>query len=169
MLALVFFIASAVLFTAVNLVPGDPVSLRLKNPDPERVAAIRAELGLDDPLIYQYLHYITSFVRGNWGDSLITGQKVREEIREYFPATLELALVALFLGVILGLGAAFCAQWFKFCLWRNIALGLGALGLTVPIFWLGFMFIVVGSLWLGWFPSGGRFDFALPIPKAAGF
>ena len=168
-LLLVFFIASAVIFTAVNLVPGDPVSLRLKNPDPERVAAIRAELGLDEPLINQYLHYITSFVRGDWGDSLITGQTVREEISEYFPATLELALVALFLGVLLGLGAAFSAQWFKSGLWRNTALGLGALGLTVPIFWLGFLFIVVGSLWLGWFPSGGRFDFTLPIPQGSGF
>jgi len=169
MLILVFVIASVVIFTAVNLIPGDPVSLRLKNPDPTRVAAIRTELGLNKPLPHQYFYYVTSFVQGNWGKSLITGQKVREEISTYFPATIELALIALFLGVILGLGVTLSTQCFKSTLWRNTAFSLGALGLTVPIFWLGFMFIVVGSLWLGWFPSGGRFDFTLPVPQGSGF
>ncbi len=168
-LLLVFISASAILFTAVNFVPGDPISLRLKNPDPERVAAIRKELGLDAPLLHQYLHYTINFLRGKWGESLITGQKVSEEINEYFPATMELALIALILGVTLGLIAALCAQWFKFSLWRNTALALGALGLTVPIFWLGLMLIVVGSLWMGWFPTGGRFDYAMPLPRGSGF
>lgn len=169
LLVTVYLFSSITLFIAVNLVSKDPVSLRIKNPDPARVEQIRNELGLNDPMPLRYLHYIIDFARGDWGASLISGLPVRVEMAEFLPATLELALAALILGVLLGVTTALAAQWLQWAVFRKLAQGLGALGLTVPIFWLGMMFIVVGSYKLGWFPTGGRFDFARETPEGSGF
>ncbi len=167
--AFVYLVASLVLFTAVKLVPGDPVSLRLKRPDPVRVEQIRTELGLNDPLPQQYFHYATNFFRLRWGNSLISGRPVIDEMTEFFPATLELTLAALFVGIFVGIAVALASRWSRGIVLRKLAVVLGALGLTVPIFWLGLMFIVIGSLWLGWFPVGGRFDYSLGVPDGSGF
>ena len=169
LLACVFLLASLVLFCAVKLVPGDPVALRMKNPDPVRVEAIRESLGLNDPLPVQYGRYLVNFLSGSWGNSLITGQSVGGQMREFFPATLELALAALLLGVSAGIAAALGAQWLRWGVLGRVSSGFGALGLAVPNFWLGLMLIVTGSYWLGWFPAGGRFDFAREMPRGTGF
>ena len=165
----VFLFASLALFCAIKLVPGDPVALRMKNPDPARVAAIRESYGLNDPLPVQYVRYLGNFLSCSWGESLVTGREVRGQIKEFFPATLELAIAALVLGVASGIIAAFGAQWLRWRIFARISSGLGALGLTMPIFWVGLMLIVAGSFWLGWFPAGGRFDFAREMPEGTGF
>ena len=94
----VFLGASLVLFTMIRLLEGDPVSLRLKNPDPELVALERTRLGLDDPLPLQYFNYLGRFVSGDWGRSLITERPVAEDIASRLAATLELTLAAMALG-----------------------------------------------------------------------
>ena len=169
LLVLVFVLASFFLHLAVNALPGDPIALRMKNPDPEKVAQLREQLGLEQPFLVRYGHYVTDFLTLDWGRSLISGRPVVDEIGEFFPATLELVLVALLVGVSIGLVTAFSARWLQWPALRTVSLSLGAVGLTVPIFWLGLIFIVIGSYALGWFPVGGRFDFANELPNGRFF
>ncbi|MFP4541277.1 MAG: ABC transporter permease, partial [Opitutales bacterium] len=70
----IFLLGSVLVFLAVQAMPEDPIALRVKNPDPVRVAAIRADLGLDDPLLQQYGRYLADFARGDWGASLVSGR-----------------------------------------------------------------------------------------------
>lgn len=165
----VFLGASLVLFTMIRLLEGDPVSLRLKNPDPELVALERARLGLDDPLPLQYLNYLGRFVSGDWGHSLITQRPVAEDIASRLTATLELTLAAMALGALYGIPVALLASSSKSWWLRKASHGLGVIGVVIPIFWLGFILIVVGSLWLQVFPTEGRFDFTYDKPHVTGF
>ncbi len=165
----VFLGASLVLFTMIRLLEGDPVSLRLKNPDPELVAMERARLGLDDPLPLQYFNYLGRFVSGDWGRSLITERPVAEDIASRLAATLELTLAAMALGALYGIPVALLASSSKSWWLRKVSHGLGVIGVVIPIFWLGFILIVVGSLWLQVFPTEGRFDFTYDKPHVTGF
>lgn len=164
LLLAIFLLAASGLFLAVRAVPGDPVAARLKRPDPVRVAAIRADLGLDDSRWVQWQRYLGHFVTGNWGRSISSGRVVTDDVAEFFPATIELSLAALGLGIIFGTAMAVGAEVFRWAAVRRLALGLGTIGLTVPVFWVGLVALVVGSGWLGWFPSSGRFDIMLAPP-----
>jgi len=168
-LATVLVGASLVLFTAVHQIPGDPIMLRMKNPPPEVAGAERERLGLDEPLPMQYLHYVGGFVRGDWGRSFQSNRPVFKDVMSYLPATLELSIAALTLGTLVGVPLALLATAARVRIFRILAHGSGVIGLVVPIFWLGIMLIVVGNLWLGAFPSGGRWDFAYDLPRTTGF
>ncbi len=153
----------------IRLLEGDPISLRLKNPDPEMVALERERLGLDDPLPVQYIRYIKNFVSGDWGRSLITQRPVAEDIFARFTATMELTLAAMALGILYGIPVALLASSSRSWWLRKISHGLGVIGVVIPIFWLGFLLIVVGSLWLQVFPAEGRFDYIYDKPHVSGF
>ncbi|MGH8021704.1 MAG: ABC transporter permease [Opitutaceae bacterium] len=166
----IFLIASTALFFAIRAVPGDPIALRLKNPDPARVAEERARLGLDQPVHVQWLRYVSSFVSGDWGRSLTSGRLVRVDVGQFFPATLELGLSGLLIGIVVGVLTAVFAEVFRVGALRRLSFLLGTLGLTVPIFWIGMLMLIAGSWWLGWFPSSGRIDLAtIPPPARTGF
>ncbi len=165
----VFVVASVLVFAAVESMPEDPVSLRVKNPDPARIAEIRASLGLDDPWPVRLGRHMTDFLSGNWGESLISGRSVRAEIATYFPATLELGVLALLLGTSVGMLLVLGSEATG---WRGLQHGasaLGALGLTVPIYWIGLVLVVVFAVFLGWLPVSGRYDFTLGQPQGTGF
>jgi ABC-type dipeptide/oligopeptide/nickel transport system permease component len=161
--------ASVLLFTAIHMLEGDPISLRLKNPDPETVARERERLGLNDPMPVQYVRYIFEFVKGDWGRSLITQRPVVDDVFSRLTATLELTLSAMFLGVLYGIPIALFASSGSGWIYRKISHGLGVIGVVIPIFWLGFILIVVGSLWLNLFPTEGRFDYTYDKPDVTGF
>ena len=161
--------ASILLFSAIHLLEGDPIALRLKNPDPETVAAERERLGLNEPITTQYVTYVTSFVQGDWGRSLISQRPVAEDVFSRLTATLELTLSAMTLGLLYGIPIALYASSSSTWIYRKISHGLGVIGVVIPIFWLGFIMIVVGSLWLNIFPTEGRFDYTFDKPDVTGF
>lgn len=161
--------ASLLLFTAIHMLEGDPIALRLKNPDPETVALERERLGLNAPMPVQYVKYVSKFVTGDWGRSLITQRPVLQDVFSRLTATLELTLAAMTLGLLYGIPIALFASSSSAWIYRKISHGLGVLGVVVPIFWLGFIMIVVGSLWLNIFPSEGRFDYTFDKPDVTGF
>lgn len=161
--------ASLLLFTAIHMLEGDPIALRLKNPDPETVAIERERLGLNDPLVTQYVHYVVGFLKGDWGRSFITQRPVVEDVFSRLAATLELTLSAMFLGLLYGIPIALFASSSSAWIYRKLSHGLGVIGVVVPIFWLGFILIVVGSLWLNVFPTEGRFDYSYDKPDVTGF
>jgi ABC-type dipeptide/oligopeptide/nickel transport system permease component len=166
LLLAIFVLAATALFLAVRAVPGDPVALRLKRPDPVRVAALRAQLGLDDPAPVQWVRYLGNFATGNWGRSITSNRVVLDDVAEYLPATIELSLAALGLGIVLGAAMAIGAEVFRFEMLRRLSFALGTIGLTVPVFWVGLLLLVIGSAWLGWFPSSGRLDVSIITPPA---
>ncbi len=168
-LALVFCLASFALFLALEAMPEDPVSLRVKNPDPARIAEIRKGLGLDDPWALRYLRGVREFVTLDWGRSLITGREVRAEVARCLPATLELSVIALLLGTLAGLVLVLGAHATGRRRLLQPVRALAALGLTVPIFWIGLLLILLFAVQLGWLPVGGRFDFSWPAPAGTGF
>lgn len=168
-LAATFLVVGFLLFLAIRAIPGDPVALRLKSPDPVRVAQERERLGLDRPLAAQYVRQTQDFVRGDWGRSFGTGRLVAEDVRSFLPATLELALAAMFLGIVSGAAWAFLAERSRVRWIGAFSYSIGMLGLTVPIYWIGLLLLIVGSLWLGWFPPGGRMGAGVDVPARSGF
>lgn len=153
--------ASLAIFAAISAIPGDPIQLRFgKVVDAERVAVERERLGLDRPWLEQYLISQQRFLVGDWGNSLSNGRATTKDVALFMPATMELSLCAMALGVAGGLSVALFAALGTHPWLARVANAMGSIGLVVPIFWIGIMLLVVGSLWLGWFPMGGRFDMA---------
>ena len=165
----IFLIASFGIFLALEAMPEDPVSLRVKNPDPARIMEIRDSLGLNDPWPVRYVRGVGDFVTLDWGQSLISGRPVREEVARFLPATIELSVLGVLFGTALGIGMVLVAHATGWRFLLQPVRGLAALGLTVPIFWIGLLFILFFSVEIGLLPVGGRFDFAHPSPTGTGF
>jgi peptide/nickel transport system permease protein len=145
-LVFVLFGVSIVAFLLIRLVPGDAVAIMLganTEVTPERIAELRARIGLDQPMVVQYLHWIGAVLQGDFGLSLWTRRPVISEIAANLPPTIELALLALIVGATLALPlgvmmARLRGRGFE------IALQIGSVaGLTVPSFWLGIMMILL--------------------------
>ena len=136
---------------------GDPVVFLLgQDATPEQIRELRADLGLDQPFIVQFWHFILNAVQGEFGLSLRQGSKVSRLIAERFPATLELALVAatmaLAVGIPMGVYSALRRGSFLSQLFMTVSL----LGVSLPTFLIGILLILVFAVLLGWFPSFGR-------------
>lgn len=148
-----------IVFFMVALSPGDPARVMLgERANAQQLAQLRAELGLDRPLSEQYLLYLERAVHLDFGKSIKTGRPVMEEISEHLPATVELALVAMAIataaGILIGVLSAV-----KRNTWIDYSAMVGALvGVSMPVFWLALVFIMVFSVGLGWFPTGGRMN-----------
>ena len=145
-----------IIFILVRVVPADPaVSIAGPKADPETLAAIRKDLGLDDPLPVQYGRYLAGLVRGDLGRSYMTGRRVADVIAERVPATALLAGVSLTLGFLAGLvvGIATAARRGSTI---DVAVLVGTLvGLSLPTFWLGNLLIYEFSYRLKLLPLGG--------------
>ncbi len=148
---------ATLVFLLIHLVPGDPVQAMLgESASPADVADLRVRLGLDQPLLVQYEHYIRHLAAGDLGTSLRTNQPVTAAIAERLPATAELAVVAMGVAILialpLGLLAASCAGTGVDYAATVVAL----LGISIPNFWLGPLLAIVFSVELGWLPVSGR-------------
>ena len=148
---------ATLVFALIHLVPGDPaVSMLGEAATPADVAALRARLGLDDPLPTQYGRFLSDAVRGHLGQSLRTGRPVTTELSEKLGATVLLAVtamvVALIVAVPLGVIAAVRANtWVD-----NVAMALALVGVSMPNFWLGPLLALLFGVYLGWLPISGR-------------
>ncbi|WP_368647883.1 ABC transporter permease [Castellaniella ginsengisoli] len=156
---------SLITFTISHLVPGDPARLVAGDrATPEIVAHIRAQLGLDLPLPQQYLRYMGQLLQGDLGTSIRTHRPVLQDIAAFFPATLELALVALMLATLLGIPLGVLSAVYRNRFIDHVARTLAVTGISTPAFWLGLGLIVVFYGELGWLPGGGRIDQGLAPP-----
>ncbi|KTS77014.1 peptide ABC transporter permease [Pseudomonas oryzihabitans] len=162
---------SLITFVISHLIPGDPARLIAgERASDEIVANIRHQLGLDLPLYQQYLRYMSDLLHGDLGQSIRTHRPVLEDLRTFFPATLELALVALLLSILIGvplgvLSAVYTNRWID-----HISRTLAVAGISTPAFWLGLGLIVLFYGHLGWLPGGGRLAQGMtPPPTITGF
>ena len=148
---------AVLVFALIHLVPGDPaVSMLGEAATPADVAALRARLGLDDPLPRQFGRFVRDAVRGELGESLRTGRPVTTELSEKLGATALLAVaamgVALIVALPLGIVAAMRARtWVD-----HAAMTVSLIGVSMPIFWLGPLLALVFGVQLGWLPISGR-------------
>ena len=164
-LLLVVFGVSLITFAISHLIPGDPARLIAGDrASDELVAGIRHQLGLDLPLYQQYGRYLLDLVQGDLGTSIRTNRPVLEDLQAFFPATLELAVVALFLAIVVGVPLGVLSAVDHNRAIDQIARTLAVTGISTPAFWLGLGAIVLFYGHLGWLPGGGRLSEGLAPP-----
>ena len=160
-------------FTLSQAVPADPVTANLGEQaasNPEVVAAFRHRWGLDRPLYEQYGIYLWNVLHGDLGRSITTKQPVIEDLRRHLPATIELAVAAMTISVVIGIPLGVIAAARRNGFVDQIARVVSLIGVSMPIFWLGLVAIVIFYAQLGWAPPPGRLSARLePPPFVTGF
>ena len=157
--ALTLFGLLLVTFVIARVVPIDPVLAAVGDrASTETYARVRAEMGLDKPLAVQFARYVAAVAKGDLGRSALTRSSVGDDIRRFFPATLELATAATLLGLVFGLPAGVLAAA-RHNRWPDHVLRvLSLFGYSVPVFWLGLMALLLFYADLGWVAGPGRLD-----------
>jgi peptide/nickel transport system permease protein len=136
---------------------GDPIVFLLgQDAQPDQIKQLRADLGLDQPFFIQYLHFLGNAVQGEFGLSLRQGAKVSRLIGERFPATLELALVAATMALVIGIPMGVYAALRRNSMVSHIFMTLSLIGVSLPTFLIGILLILIFAVGLGWLPSFGR-------------
>jgi len=159
-LALTFVGLMAVTFFIGRVLPTDPAMAIVGNRATEEVyQAMRVQLGLDKPILTQFWIFLTSAVQGDFGHSIMTARPVADDIKRFFPATLELATLATLIGVLLGIPMGVLAAVRQGKMIDHIVRVVGLVGYSVPIFWLGMVALLVFYAKLEWLPGPGRYDF----------
>ena len=158
-------------FSLIRLIPGDPVEVMMgeRALDPEVHAAALKRLGLDQPLPVQYANYLGQLLSGDLGASLKTQATVWSEFKTLFPATLELALVALLFALLVGITAGVIAAVKRGTVADHGVMTMALTGYSMPIFWWGLLLILVFSVGLGWTPVSGRLNLVFDVPPHTGF
>ncbi len=152
---------SLVSFFMIHLAPGDPTQIFISpQVKPEDLAIIKENLGLNKPLIIQYLIWLKNIFQCNWGYSFITGQPVFTMIAERIPATLLLMGSSFILTFLITIPLGIFSALKKGTLWDTLITLLAFAGMSMPTFWLAMLFILFFALQLGWFPTSGMTDFS---------
>lgn len=152
----VLLLVSVIVFSLIHLTPGDPATSMLgEEATPQAVAALRAKLGLDQPIPIQYVKWLASVVRGDLGRSIRSNQPVSEAIAERLPVTIELAILAVTISLLIAIPAGIIAA-----MRRNSALDAGStfvalLGVSLPNFFLAILLILLFGVKLQWLPPFG--------------
>ena len=154
------FIVSVAVFTIVHLIPGDPAKIIAgPNADEQQLEALTRQLGLDKPLWNQYLIWLGNALTGDMGNSYINNYPVNKLVAQRVPATLELAIAAAIIAILISFPLGIMAALRPGSFIDFFSTVFAALSFAVPGFWLAILFILVFSLGLGWFPPSGRPDF----------
>lgn len=144
-------------FIIANVAPSDPAVLAA-GPDAGRaqIEQARKEYGLDKPLPQQFLRYVGDLARGDFGRSIATSRPVGTDLARYFPATLELCILAMAIGLVFGISLGMLSALFK-DQWLDHATRIFAVsGIALPPFWFGLLLQLCFAVWLGWLPTSGR-------------
>jgi dipeptide transport system permease protein len=160
-----------VAFAFVRVLPGDPVLLMAgeRGISPERHAELMAQLGFDRPIWQQYLGYVWNLLHGDFGQSLVTKKPVLAEFFTLFPATVELAVCAIILAVIVGIPAGVIAAVKRGSWFDQSLMGAALVGYSMPIFWWALLLIILFSGVLQWTPVSGRISLLYYFPSVTGF
>lgn len=157
-------------FAISHLIPSDPARLLAGDQASEEIVqSIREELGLDQPVYIQYVRYLAAAASGDLGASIRTGQAVTDDLARYFPATIELAVIALTLSILLSIPVGVASAVWKDRWPDQLTRVLAVAGISTPSFWLGIMLIHVFYGQLDLFPAGGRIGAEYEGSAASGF
>jgi len=164
------FGVSLIVFFMVHLAPGDPaLALLGDHANKESVEKLREDMGLNKPLYVQYGIFASKAIRGDFGNSFKSKQPVLDEFMERFPATMELALCAMILAVILGIGAGIISAIKRYSIFDYGSMFVALAGVSMPVFWLGLVLIYFFSVSLDILPVSGRLGYEFSIDHVTGF
>lgn len=157
----VLFIVSLISFGLMRLIPGDPAaSIAGPSATPAQIEQLRRDLGLDEPLLLQLLHYYQGLLQGDFGKSLLLGKGVLAATMERLPVTIGLSLYALVLTLLIGVASGIIAALRQNTWVDQLAMMIAMLGISIPGFFLGLLMIIFFAVQLGWLPSGGYVPFS---------
>lgn len=162
---------TVVAFALIRLIPGDPI-LHLvgeRGASPEVYRAMKAQFGLDQPLLTQYWLFAKNALHGDLGTSIVSRQPVMHEFMDRFPATLELGAMALLFSIVIGIPLGVLAAVKRNSIFDYSLMTTSLVGYSMPIFWWGLVLILIFSVHLGLTPVSGRLDLAYDVPTWSGF
>ncbi|NLJ25914.1 MAG: ABC transporter permease, partial [Firmicutes bacterium] len=146
---------SIIVFSLMHLTPGDPVEIMLGgvgHVSQADIELMRAELGLDRPLMQQYFAFVRGIVRGDWGTSIRARAPVKQLVLERLPATIELTLSAIFVSLLIGIPAGILSAIRRYSFLDQVSTLVALIGVSMPGFWLGLILVLIFSVGLQWFP-----------------
>ena len=164
-----------IVFFILNLSPGDPAAIILGDQaSAEALAMKRKELGLDDPLLVRYGHYMINMLHGDLGTSYKNNLSVWSQVMERFPNTAVLAvagvlgglLVWIIMAILIGIPTGIISAKKQYSLMDNTAMLLSLIGVAMPNFWFGLLMVIMFALTLGWLPSQGMGEGFIPLIKS---
>lgn len=151
---------SFLVFFIMDLAPGDAADfLAPEGATAEDMVVLRHDLGLDRPLVVRYVIYMQGMLKGDLGTSYVTKRDVFQTYMQKLPATIKLSFASILVSVLLSVPLGIYSATHQGSLQDNISGVLAIFGMSMPNFWLGLLLIIVFSLYLGWFPSGGDLSF----------
>jgi peptide/nickel transport system permease protein len=156
----IILLVTIIVFLAMRLLPGDPIlmlvtSSQAESATQEQIDSLRKEFGLDKPIVIQYVNWLGGVCRGDLGRSILQRAPVTSEILRRLPITLHLGLLALVLSIIIGIPAGVICAVRRGTWLDTIVTFLTNLGITIPNFWLGIIFIYLFAVTLNWLPVQG--------------
>jgi peptide/nickel transport system permease protein len=161
---------SLLVFLWIRALPGDPATALLgERATPEAIEAVNKQYGLDKPIYEQYFAYVKQTAGGNLGTSQSSRRPVFEELKQRFPATIELALAAMFFSIVLGIPLGFLAAKRYGGFFDHFSLFASLLGVSIPIFVLAIILKYIFAVQLGWLPTVGRISVLINIDHPTNF
>lgn len=161
---------SVVVFLMIYLVPGDPAQVMLgERANAESLAALRADLGLDQPFHVQLARFFGDLLTGDLGRSFRTHERVTVEIFHRFPATVELTLAAMLFAIVGGVGLGLLSAVRRGGMLDYVAMTIATAGISMPVFWLALVLILLFAVELPWLPISGRLSADVYFPATTGF
>ncbi|MFC5651093.1 ABC transporter permease [Paenibacillus solisilvae] len=155
-LILVLFFVSLTVFFVFRMLPGDPAQMRLGlSPTPEALTALRMQMGLDKPLIVQYVKWISNLLHGDLGNSMIDGTAVSKMLMEKIPKTFELAVYGTIMSILIAVPTGVLAAIKKKSWIDRFSRGIALFGFSIPTYWLAILLMLLFSNWMHWLPAGG--------------
>jgi peptide/nickel transport system permease protein len=156
---------SVLVFGLLQIIPGGPMGhyMRVQGANPEDIAILRKQLGLDKPAPIQYVNWLVGWLRGDWGKSYITREPVKDIIAFRLPNTILLMGCSFGLALIVGITAGIVAAVKQYSILDNVLTIFSFIGFSVPVFWLGLIMILIFTVRLGWLPGGGMYTLGEPF------
>jgi peptide/nickel transport system permease protein len=161
---------SILVFLWIRALPGSPaLALLGERATPETIAQIERQYGLDRPIHIQYWRYIENVAKGDLGDSIVSRRPVSEELKQRFPATIELALAAMVFSIVIGIPLGFVAAKRYGGVVDHASLVASLIGISIPIFFLAIILKFVFAVKLGWLPTVGRVSVLIDLEHPTNF
>lgn len=155
-----------IVFLIARVIPGDPATVILGDgASQEALEHLRVKLGLNQPLSTQYLQFLLQVLRGDLGQSLVTGTPVMKEVLNVLPYTIDLTIAGIFIGVLFGIPLGVLTAVYRNSTIDFVARILSLLGLSFPAFYSAILLILVFALQLGWFPVLSSGDLSNPLER----
>ncbi|MBT9369838.1 ABC transporter permease [Rhizobium sp. CSW-27] len=166
----VMCIVLVIVFSLVRIIPGDPATTLLgPGATAEQIAALRAQMNLDQPVVLQFWQYVAGLFTGDFGVSLKTGQPVAHEILTRLPATIELSVLAVIVAVVFGIPLGVLSATRANSLFDHVTRIVSLIGVSMPAFLLALILQLTFGTWLGWLPVSGRLSPYVPVETVTGF